>query len=81
MAVPRTWTLILKAGEYAVNLGNGRAQGLLEGDPRGFTKHDDRRAISDSDFAGLKNNARVEGYDPAAVYLRPLPEPPLRTID
>lgn len=81
MAVPRGWVFVLRTGEYVIDWGDGRVQDLLAGDFRAFTERDYGRAISDSDLSDLKNNGRVESYDSTTVYLRPLPEPPLRTID
>jgi hypothetical protein len=81
MAVPRGWVFVLKTGDFVVDWGDGRVQDLLSGNFLEFTERDYGRAISDPDLSSLKNNGRVEGYDSTTVFLRPLPEPPLRTID
>jgi hypothetical protein len=39
------------------------------------------RPLTDVELQTLKNNGRVEDYDDRMVYLRPLPEPPRKTID
>jgi hypothetical protein len=81
LAVPRGWVFVLRTGEYVVDWGDGRVQDLLSGEFLKFAESQYGRAISDSDLASLKNNGRVESYDSTTVYLRPLPEPPLRTIE
>jgi len=81
LAVPRGWVFVLRTGEYVVDWGDGRVQDLLSGEFQKFIESQYGRAISDSDLASLKNNGRVESYDSTTVYLRPLPEPPLRTIE
>ncbi|OGO67381.1 MAG: hypothetical protein A2Z37_17420 [Chloroflexi bacterium RBG_19FT_COMBO_62_14] len=81
LAVPRGWVFVLRTGEYVIDWGDGRVQDLLSGEFQKFTESQYGRAISDSDLASLKNNGRVESYDSTTVYLRPLPEPPLRTIE
>ena len=81
LAVPRGWVFVLKTGEHVVDWGDARVQDLLSGEFMEFSEQDYGWGISDSDLSSLKNNGRVESFDSSMVYLRPLPEPPLRTID
>jgi hypothetical protein len=79
--VPREWVFVLRTGETVVDWGDGRVQDILSGDFLQFEEKDYGRSVMDSDLENLKNNGRVDGYDVRTVYLRPLPEPPRRSID
>lgn len=79
--IPRDLIFVLKGGESVVDWGDGRVQDIETGRFLPFEERDFGRAISDRDLDRLINAGRVESYDPRVVYLRPLPEPPRRTID
>jgi hypothetical protein len=79
--VTREWVFALQSGEIVLDWGDGRVQDILTGDFRVFDEHDYGRPVTDSDLEALRNNGRVESYDGHRVYLRPLPEPPRKTID
>jgi hypothetical protein len=79
--VSRSLVYVLKTGEVVVDWGDGRVQDLLTGDFFESGESDFDRAVSDGELDNLRNNGRLEGYDNRTVFLRPLPEPPRKTID
>jgi hypothetical protein len=81
MPVPRDLLFVLKTGEYVLDVGDARVQDVQTGQFLTFRERDYGRAILDGDLETLKNNGVVISYSPRIVHLRPLPEPPRRTID
>ncbi len=81
LAVPRSTIFRLQSGEVVIDWGDGRIQDILTGEFRTYNEHDFAGPVQDSDLESLRNNARVDAWDVRTVYLRPLPEPPRRTID
>jgi hypothetical protein len=81
MPVPRDLLFVLKTGEFVLDVGDARVQDVQTGDFLTFRERDYGRAILDGDLETLKNNGVVISYTPRVVYLRPLPEPPRRTIE
>jgi hypothetical protein len=79
--VSRSLVFVLQSGEAVVDWGDNRVQDVLSGEFRTFQESDYGRPIMDADLESLKNNGRVEAYDAMLVYLRPLPEPPRKTIE
>lgn len=79
--VPRDLMFVLTTGEFVLDLGDARVQDVQTGEFLEFREPDYGRAILDGDLETLKNNGVVTSYDPRTVYLRPLPEPPRRTIE
>lgn len=79
--IPRGLVFVLKAGNTVVDWGDGRVQDVETGRFLRFREADYGRAISDQDLERLRNVGRVASFDSRHVYLRPLPEPPRRTID
>lgn len=79
--IPRGLVFVLKTGRTVVDWGDGRVQDIESGRFLPFLEADYGRAISDQDLDRLRNIGRVNSFDGRLVYLRPLPEPPRRTID
>lgn len=79
--IPRDLIFVLRGGETVVDWGNGRVQDVESGRFYEFEERDFGRAVTDRDLDRLTNVGRVVSYDSRIVYLRPLPEPPRRTID
>ncbi|MBN2556621.1 MAG: hypothetical protein JXA97_11835 [Anaerolineales bacterium] len=79
--VSRDLVFVLKSGAVVFDWGNGRVQDIRTGDFLAFQESDYGRGVTDADLDLLKNNARVDRYDNRIVFLRPLPEPPRRTIE
>ncbi len=79
--IPRGLVFVLKSGEMVVDWGDGRVQDIETGSFLTFKESNYGRAISDQDLERLRNLGRVVDYDARIVHLRPLPEPPRRTID
>jgi hypothetical protein len=79
--VPRDLIFVLKTGEFVLDVGDARVQDVQTGEFVAFHERDYGRGILDGDLEILKNNGVVTFYDARTVYLRPLPEPPRRTID
>jgi hypothetical protein len=79
--VPRDLLFVLKTGQYVLDVGDARVQDVQTGEFLAFRERDYGRAILDGDLETLKNNGVVTSYGPRVVYLRPLPEPPRRTIE
>lgn len=79
--IPRDLIFVLKTGETVVDWGDGRVQDIESGGFIPFRESDYGRPISDQDLDRLRNIGRVIDYDARTVFLRPLPEPPRRTID
>lgn len=79
--VSRSLVFVLATGEVVVDWGDGRVQDILTGEFRPFRESEYGRPVNDTDLEQLKNNARLEAYDAWMVYLRPLPEPPRKTIE
>lgn len=79
--IPRDLNFVLRGGETVVDWGDGQVQDIETGRFYQFEERDYGRAVTDRDLDRLRNAGRVEHYDVRFVYLRPLPEPPRRTID
>jgi hypothetical protein len=79
MPVARSLVFILETGGIVVDWGDGRVQDPLTGAFIPCQESDFDRAVTDGDLNSLRNNGRLEGYDAATVFLRPLPEPPRKT--
>ncbi len=79
--VQRDLVFVLKSGETVVDWGDGRVQDILTGEWLPFDERDYGRPVSDSDLESLRINGQVLTYDARTVTLRPLPEPPRRTLD
>ena len=79
--VSRDLVFVLQSGEVVFDWGNGRVQDILTGDFIPFQESDYGRGVTDADLDILKNNARVDHYDTRIVFLRPLPEPPRKTME
>lgn len=79
--VPRDLVFVLRTGETVLDVGDGRVQDVQTGEFMEFRERDYGRAILDGDLETLKNNGVVHAYDARIIYLRPLPEPPRRTIE
>ena len=79
--IPRDLIFVLRGGETVVDWGDGRVQDIETGRVYPFNERDYGRAVTDRDLDRLVNAGRVVDYDVRLVYLRPLPEPPRRTID
>lgn len=79
--VPRDLVFVLKGGEIVFDWGDDRVQDVMTGEFIQFLEMDFGRAILDTDLEMLRNMGRVEAFDARFVYLRPLPDPPRRTID
>lgn len=79
--VPRDLVFVLKSGEIVFDWGDGRVQDVITGEFIRFTERNYGRAVLDTDLDMLRNTGRVEAFDARLVYLRPLPDPPRRTID
>lgn len=79
--IPRDLMFALQSGEIVVDWGDGRVQDVESGEFLDFQESDYGRPISDIDLDRLLYAGRITGYDARQVFLRPLPEPPRRTID
>lgn len=79
--IPRDLLFVLNSGEYVVDWGDGRVQDVESGEFLNFKESDYGHAITDLDLDRLRNMGRITDYDARQVFLRPLPEPPRRTID
>ncbi len=64
-----------------VDWGDGRVQDVENGHFLAFTERDFGHAVTDRDLDRLVNAGRIDSYDTRVVFLRPLPEPPRRTMD
>jgi len=81
MPVPRSLVFLTVTGEAVVDWGDGRVQDITSGGFMTYSESNYSRPLTDVELQTLKNNGRVEDYDDRMVYLRPLPEPPRKTID
>jgi hypothetical protein len=79
--VPRTMLFSLKSGDVVVDWGNNRIQDIITGDF--ITLDDDEygQSVNDGELEIMKKNGQIINYDKHMVYIGPLPEPPLRTMD
>jgi len=81
MPVARSLVFVLETGGIVVDWGDGRVQDPLT---RAFIpcqESDVDRVVTDGGLNSLRNNGRLEVYDAATVFLRPLPEPPRKTLE
>ena len=81
MSVPRSLVFLTVTGEAVVDWGDGRVQDITSGGFMTYSESNYSRPLTDVELQTLKNNGRVEDYDDRMVYLRPLPEPPRKTIE
>jgi hypothetical protein len=81
MPVPRSLVFLMVTGEAVVDWGDGRVQDIMSGGFMTYSESNYSRPLTDVELQTLKNNGRVEDYDDRMVYLRPLPEPPRKTIE
>ena len=81
MPVPRSLVFLMVTGEAVVDWGDGRVQDITSGGFMTYSESNYSRPLTDVELQTLKNNGRVEDYDDRMVYLRPLPEPPRKTIE
>lgn len=79
--VPRTMLLSLKSGDIVVDWGNNRIQDIITGDFVSLEDGDDGETVHDGELEIMKKNGQILSYDARMVYIGPLPEPPIRTID
>jgi hypothetical protein len=79
--VPRTMLFSLKSGDVVVDWGNNRIQDIITGDFVSLEEGEDGQSVHDGELEIMKKNGQIINYDSRMVYIGPLPEPPLRTID
>lgn len=79
--VPRTMLLSLKSGDVVVDWGNNRIQDIITGDFITLENDDYGQSVNDGELEIMKKNGQIIKYDSRMVYILPLPEPPLNTID
>ena len=79
--VSRSIVVILKNGTAAVDWGNDRAYDILSGNFVSCTEDDISHPITTEELEQFKLSGVILRYDHSQVYLRHLPELPLRAID
>ena len=79
--VPRTMLISLKTGDIVVDWGNNRIQDIITGDFITLDEDEFGQTVNDGELEIMKKNGQILNYDSRMVYIGPLPEPPLQTID
>ena len=79
--VPRSMLISLKSGDIVVDWGNDRIQDIITGEFITLDEDEYGQTVLDGELEIMKKNGQIIKYDSRMVYIGPLPEPPLQTME
>jgi hypothetical protein len=71
----------LKSGDIVVDWGNDRIQDIITGEFVTLDEDEYGQTVLDGELEVMKKNGQIIKYDSRMVYIGPLPEPPLQTME